>query len=99
MENDFVLIAACLPSVPPAFAAFRRFTGLHSSVRNSKSGFQSLKAGAHHAGLEEHVLEIARNGQLPGPTNQSIHVNYDFSLQEEQAGPKGHEVPIHAVGA
>ncbi len=86
IENDFVLIAASLPSVPPVFVACTRFTG-------TKLSFRSLKSRPHHIPLEEH--KIARNGQLPGSTDQVIHVNYDFSLQRERAGSEGTSVPTY----
>ena len=63
------------------------------------SDLHSINSDASHSALEVRTLEMAWDGQLPGRTEQSIHVKYDFSRQEKQAGPEGHRVPTHAFAA
>jgi len=80
IENDLIICAACLPGVPPLFIAARRSVTIRST-------FNSLGPTSSTAKVpdEEYALEIARNGQRPGSSDQGIHGNYDFSFEHEPA--------------
>ncbi|KAF2185360.1 hypothetical protein K469DRAFT_688145 [Zopfia rhizophila CBS 207.26] len=101
IENDFVLIAACLPSVRPVFKACGVFSRTHFTASkrtrmNSTSDSQhSLKASSGHEPLDEHVIELALNRQPPRSMNQSIRVKYDVSLQRERTEPDGPTLPSY----
>lgn len=96
IENDFVMVAACLPSVRPLFKACGVFTRTHFTASkptrmNSSSDSQhSLKARSGHEALDEHALEMA-----PRSMNQSIQVKYDISLQRERVERDGPKVPSY----
>ncbi|KAI9685245.1 MAG: hypothetical protein M1822_004618 [Bathelium mastoideum] len=95
IENDFILIAACMPSVPPFIIACRSFTQNYlstSGVSRFKFKWPSLKTRSQDASLEEHDLGLAPNGQLPAVADQSIHIRYEFTLQQESFKTDGHEV-------
>jgi len=88
IENDLIIIAACLPAVPPLFVALKRTI----KTRTLRSTFTSLKSTpTPKARVEEYALEIARNGQPPGSTDREIHVKYDFTLEQEPAGLEKHK--------
>jgi hypothetical protein len=97
IENDFVMIAACLPSVRPLFKAFAvftetRLTTLESMRVNSSSESQhSLKANGAYELSES--LEPEQNSSRPA--NRSIQVQYEFSLQRERPEPGEPRVPAN----
>lgn len=72
LENDFVMIAACLPSIMPFVAFCERF------IKRS----HLLKSPSRQNDVEEHALEIVRNGQLPGSTDR-IHIKRDFIMERK----------------
>lgn len=94
VENDFVLIAACLPSVPPVFvASARRLATLrpksYLSYRGShdKSHFDPL--GHNESIPEEYQLyTITTMRQVPPAARDgAIQVQYEISLERGPMDP------------
>lgn len=84
IENDFIMIAACVPLVPAIFKRFRRDTSNGYSGRASKLRFTPLRSDAKHAGsIEEQSLELASYGQEPSRSDRAIHVKHDISIRSE----------------
>jgi len=77
LENDFVMIAACLPLVPPLFVARKQ------SQSTALNTFHSLKSHTRQENAKEYAIEIAKNAQPLGWSDQGIHVKSDYSFQLE----------------
>ncbi|KAF2811305.1 uncharacterized protein BDZ99DRAFT_569388 [Mytilinidion resinicola] len=105
IENEFVLIAACLPSVRPLLKACGVFTRARVShiaatkpsvPKSSAESQRSLNGSSSHVALDsEHALELARNKQPSRSMSQSIQVQYDFSLQRERTELGGLKLPSY----
>ncbi|KAI4095256.1 MAG: hypothetical protein LQ339_007315 [Xanthoria mediterranea] len=77
IENDFVLSAACLPSVPPFFRACKDFVQTHTSTFSRKSystSFAPPKASNEPKGPDDSgAMELARYDELPeAPPSKNI---------------------------
>lgn len=83
IENDFVLSAACLPSVPPFFRACKLFAKTHImsfSRRTHSTSLSSLKSSDRPGRRDESLaIELTRNDELPGMWNSKIGHQYSGS--------------------
>ncbi|KAF2491169.1 hypothetical protein BU16DRAFT_595958 [Lophium mytilinum] len=105
IENDFVLIAACLPSVRPLLKAWgvvtrakvSQFAATKPSATDSSADSQrSLNRCSSIVGVDsEQALELAQKKQAPRPMSQAIHVRYDVELQRERGGLGGSGLPTY----
>ncbi|KAF2150321.1 hypothetical protein K461DRAFT_314378 [Myriangium duriaei CBS 260.36] len=78
IENDFVMIAACLPSIRPILGTFKRLPSRAMSYGSLKSRWSQTPS--------ERSNSVNSQEQLP--TTQSIKVSHSFSLeQEKEDGP------------
>jgi hypothetical protein len=95
IENDFVLIAACLPSVRPLFAACGVFTRTHltaskpTRVTSSSESQYSLKGseGREHHDDHASASQLTPSTKPSHPSHGSIQVRHEVSLQQEEAMP------------
>lgn len=84
IENDFVLSAACLPSVPPTFRACKLFLNTHISSlsrrRTHRVSFNSLKLSSRSDRPDDTLaIELARNCEPPGTRETQSGVDYSGS--------------------
>ncbi|KAK7180425.1 hypothetical protein DPSP01_001799 [Paraphaeosphaeria sporulosa] len=90
IENDFVMLAACLPSVRPVLRQLGLFTRTHLStsrptrMTSPSISERSLRRGDHGEPYDGRAVEL---GHHPRSMNKSIQIKHDVSLEWEQAKP------------
>ncbi|OAK93510.1 hypothetical protein IQ06DRAFT_382835 [Phaeosphaeriaceae sp. SRC1lsM3a] len=95
IENDFIIIAACLPSVRPLFKACKIFTGTQLSKSNNSKLMDSASTPSSQRSLQdrhsrhsgdEDMMELG----LPKPPaaavekGRAIHVTHDITQQSHR---------------
>lgn len=80
IENDFVLSAACLPSVPPFFRACKLYVKTQITLfsqRTHPTSFSSLKSSSRSGKQDDNLaIELAHNGELPGTWGSKTRDEY-----------------------
>ncbi|KAL8703544.1 MAG: hypothetical protein Q9201_003274 [Fulgogasparrea decipioides] len=82
IENDFVLSAACLPSVPPFFRACKTFFETHTSPfeHTYLTSFRSPKPPSRPRHADDNwATELAHNAELPGTSGGKNGNDYSES--------------------
>jgi hypothetical protein len=104
IENDFIIIAACLPSVRPLLKACRVFTGAHlgqltaskpTHAVSASDSQHSLKDGGVRDSDEENMLELGAAKHPPLRKHRSIQVVHEFSMQSDRVEPGAPSMPSY----
>jgi hypothetical protein len=95
IENDLIIVAACLPSTRPLFKACKIFTQIHVSmftasksrrIQSSSDSQHSLKANSEHEVNDMVMLEmnVARATKVTSEKDRNIQVRHDIELQSDR---------------
>jgi hypothetical protein len=105
IENDFVMIAACLPSVRPLLKASWGYASTHLStskptrVTSSSESQRSLNTKTKHGLVDDSSMELASKKDSSDATQNTIQMisDYNVSHQPGKEEQGGHDVPPYRL--